>query len=61
MHEDPFISEGYTAPLEAGMVVTIEPGVYPPGETGVRIEDTVLITEGGCEVFDTTTRELLVL
>ncbi len=61
VHEDPFISEGYEAPIEAGMVVTIEPGVYLPGETGVRIEDTVLITEGGCEVFDTTTRELLVL
>lgn len=61
VHEDPFLSEGYEAPLKTGMVVTIEPGVYLPGETGVRIEDTVLITEGGCEVFDTTTRELLVL
>jgi Xaa-Pro aminopeptidase len=61
IHEDPFLSEGYEAPLEAGMVVTIEPGVYLPGETGVRVEDTVLLTESGCEVFDTSPRELEVI
>lgn len=61
VHEDPFLSEGHTTPLEAGMVVTIEPGVYLEGETGVRVEDTVLITADGNEVLDTTTRDLLVL
>jgi Xaa-Pro aminopeptidase len=61
VHEDPFLSEGYTAPLQAGMVITVEPGVYLAGETGARVEDTVLITATGREVFDTTTRDLLEL
>ena len=59
MHEDPFMSEGYAKPLEAGMVITIEPGVYIPGWGGVRIEDTVLIQEGENTIFDAFTRDLL--
>jgi len=42
----------YTLPLQAGMVVTIEPGVYIRDEKlGIRIEDDILITENGCEVL----------
>jgi Xaa-Pro aminopeptidase len=47
--------------LETGMVVTIEPGVYVPGQGGVRIEDMVLVTAGGCEVLTPTGKELIVL
>jgi Xaa-Pro aminopeptidase len=48
------------ARVEPGMVFTIEPGAYIPGRGGVRIEDDVLVTAGGCEVLTTGDRALRV-
>jgi Xaa-Pro aminopeptidase len=50
VHELPKVSSAGEEPLEQGMVVTIEPGVYLPGRFGVRIEDLVVVTASGAEV-----------
>ena len=44
-----------------GNVVTVEPGVYLPGELGVRIEDLVVVRDGGAAVLSGFTKELLVV
>ena len=49
IHEDPILSPRSTGILQAGYVVTVEPGVYLPDRGGVRIEDAVVVTDGGCE------------
>ncbi|HET8667829.1 MAG TPA: Xaa-Pro peptidase family protein [Terriglobales bacterium] len=61
IHEAPRIARGVTGRLEAGMVITIEPGAYVSGKGGVRIEDMVLVTESGCEVLTPATKELMVV
>jgi Xaa-Pro aminopeptidase len=58
VHEAPMLKPGSTAVLQAGMVVTLEPGIYLPGWGGVRIEDDVLVTPEGCEVLTGVARDL---
>jgi len=60
IHEAPRLSRSSDATLAAGHVVTVEPGIYLPGELGVRIEDLVLITDDGCERLNTLPKDLLV-
>ena len=61
IHEPPRIGRREKTRLKAGMVITIEPGAYMQGFGGVRIEDTVLVTENGCEILTPTSKELVVL
>ncbi|MCL4233177.1 MAG: aminopeptidase P family protein [Deltaproteobacteria bacterium] len=49
IHENPRVSGSSDAVAEEGHVVTIEPGIYIPGEFGVRIEDTLVVTKSGCD------------
>ncbi|WP_291163590.1 M24 family metallopeptidase [Gemmatimonas sp. UBA7669] len=58
VHEGPRLSRSAEAPLAAGMVVTVEPGIYLPGWGGVRIEDDVLITADGARVLTRLDRRL---
>jgi Xaa-Pro dipeptidase len=60
-HEDPSLDPGSTTKLETGMTFTIEPGVYIPGWGGVRIEDDVVVEDGGCRVLTKSDRSLRVV
>jgi Xaa-Pro aminopeptidase len=58
VHEGPRVSPRSEDVLAAGEVVTIEPGVYLPGELGVRIEDLVVVAEDGCRILSGLPKEL---
>ena len=60
-HEPPYLVGGNTLPLAAGMTFSDEPGIYIPGEFGIRIEDMVMVTPNGPRRFDTSTHALLVV
>lgn len=59
IHENPRLSPSDDTVLEAGMVETVEPGVYVPGFGGVRIEDMVVVTEDGCRNLAHSPKELI--
>jgi Xaa-Pro aminopeptidase len=61
IHEAPKIAAAQKEVLRPGMVITVEPGVYLPGKWGVRIEDTVVVTETGCEILTPCPKDLLTL
>jgi Xaa-Pro aminopeptidase len=58
VHEGPTLSFRSSDTLVAGNVVTVEPGVYVPERFGVRIEDLVVVTDGGCDVLSSLPKAL---
>lgn len=61
IHEAPRLSTRSADTLEAGNVVSVEPGVYVPGRFGIRIEDLVVVTEDGCRILTGLSKELRVV
>jgi Xaa-Pro aminopeptidase len=61
IHEPPRLGKRDKGRLKTGMAITIEPGVYLEGFGGIRIEDTVVVTENGCEILTPTSKELRVI
>lgn len=60
-HEDPYLVAGNKRALEPGMVFSVEPGIYLPGQHGARIEDIVVCTDDGVERLNQRPRELTIL
>jgi Xaa-Pro aminopeptidase/Xaa-Pro dipeptidase len=58
VHEPPTLSPRGSGVVEAGMIFSVEPGVYLPGWGGVRLEDLVLVTERGCELLTYLSKDL---
>ncbi len=61
IHESPRASTTWKKPLPAGAVISAEPGIYIPGRFGVRIEDVIVIREGGCDNIHRAPKELMIL
>lgn len=61
VHEEPYLVEGNTLPLEIGMVFSDEPGIYLEGKFGVRIEDSVICTADGGKRLNEATRDLILM
>ena len=61
IHEAPFVSSKSESILQAGMIITDEPGIYLPDKFGVRIEDMLCVTEDGCINFAKLPKELIII
>jgi Xaa-Pro aminopeptidase len=61
IHEQLRLSAQSKETLRAGNVVTVEPGIYIPGYGGVRIEDDIVVRDGGCEILTAAPKELIIL
>jgi Xaa-Pro aminopeptidase len=61
VHEGPRLAQKSDDVLAAGEVVTVEPGIYLAGELGVRIEDFVVVRDGGCENLSTLPKDLQIV
>jgi Xaa-Pro aminopeptidase len=61
IHEQPWVMAGSAAELAPGMVHSVEPGIYLPGEFGIRLEEIVVVTETGCERFSALPRDVHVV
>lgn len=61
IHEEPVLAPRNAQPLQEGNVVTVEPGIYLPGEFGMRLEDFGVVTDGGFEVFTQSTHDLVIV
>jgi Xaa-Pro aminopeptidase len=61
VHEEPWVRKASTDVLVPGNAVTVEPGLYFPGHLGVRIEDTVIVRDGGCDIITRSPKDLVVV
>ncbi len=61
IHEEPNASPSNDKPMPAGAVISAEPGIYIPGQFGVRIEDVIVLNETGCKNITNSPKELIVL
>ncbi|WP_251861170.1 Xaa-Pro peptidase family protein [Clostridium sp. Marseille-Q2269] len=60
-HDFGDVSSVNTEEIKPGMIFSVEPGIYIPGEVGVRIEDLILVTEDGCEILNKYNKELTII
>ncbi len=61
IHEDPGFHTRNDKPIPAGALLSAEPGIYIPGKFGVRIEDVIMLTEGGCVDITRSPKQLIIL